>query len=125
MAASFLQRPTLATATDIDGGQLQAPPSPLHEAARRGVAAAVRRLLDTGTFVDLVDTHAYTPLHVAAWAGQTEVAGMLLDRGADPNARAALQMTPLHFAAMLGAAKPMPGTMAGLRHFTWQPTTRP
>jgi hypothetical protein len=87
----------------------QAASTALHQAARGGDGATLRRMLDAGEPVDARDDRDMTPLHHAAAMGHLDAAGMLLDRGADPNARAAGDMTPLHFASML--ARP---EMAGL-----------
>lgn len=61
-------------------------PGPLHLAARRGDARAVRWLLEHGADPNARWSHwdaLVTPLHLAAWSGDAEVVRLLLDAGAD------------------------------------------
>ncbi len=60
----------------------------LHQAAGRGDAAAVKRLLEGGAEVDARDMDGWTALHWAAYEGQTEVVRLLLERGASADAEA-------------------------------------
>ena len=97
----FLHGTTSAAGNDttaIDAGVVM---TVLHQAARDGDIATIKRRLDVGEAVDVRDDRKMTPLHHAAVMGRIDAAGLLLDRGADPNALAAGDMTPLHFAAML------------------------
>ncbi|MBM4134593.1 MAG: peptidase C14 [Nitrospira sp.] len=81
--------------------------SPLHQAAGRGDAQAVRALLDQGADVnEQISWNVGTPLHEAARQGKTEVMTLLLDRGADINAKAPLgNNTPLYWAIACGQEK--------------------
>ena len=74
----------------------------LHDAARAGDIAAVRRLLERGANVNARDEYRRTPLHHAAFSGNTEVAALLIQKGANVNARDEYQETPLHHAAYWG-----------------------
>jgi ankyrin repeat protein len=58
----------------------------LSEAARKGDAAAVRKLLDDGVDVNTKFRYDRTALSFAADRGHVEVVQLLLDRGADVNA---------------------------------------
>jgi ankyrin repeat protein len=78
----------------------------LHEAARRGDLAEVRRLLDRDP--ETVDVRGgegeRTPLHRAAEGGHLAVVALLLDRGADPTIRdTGDNATALHVAAERGS----------------------
>lgn len=59
----------------------------LSEAARRGDAAAVKKLLDEGVDVNTKFRYGVTVLSWAADRGHVEVVKLLLERGADPNIR--------------------------------------
>lgn len=61
--------------------------SGLTKLAQEGDAAGVRRLLDEGTPVDVIDNGRFnvTPLQAAAGAGHLEVVTLLLERGANVN----------------------------------------
>jgi ankyrin repeat protein len=76
--------------------------TPLHQAVRRGDAAAVERLLAEGADVNAPDKYDSTPLHVAAEKGNVKVAEMLLARGASLTARDGGRNTPLDIAAFFG-----------------------
>ncbi|KAL2010380.1 hypothetical protein VTN00DRAFT_6187 [Thermoascus crustaceus] len=45
----------------------------------------VRKLLDKGANVTLIDDSSFTPLHIAAIAGHTDVIELLLNAGANPS----------------------------------------
>jgi hypothetical protein len=59
----------------------------LSEAARKGDAAAVKKLLDEGVDIDTKFRYNRTALSFAADRGHVEVVKLLLDRGADVNAK--------------------------------------
>jgi hypothetical protein len=58
----------------------------LHEAAAKGDAAEIERLIKTGEKPDLQDSHSRTPLIVAAFFRRHEAARTLIKLGANPNA---------------------------------------
>ncbi|MBI4478372.1 MAG: ankyrin repeat domain-containing protein [Acidobacteria bacterium] len=71
----------------------------LSEAARRGDAAAVKKLLDEGVDVNTKFRYGVTVLSYAADRGHDDVVKLLLDRGADPNVRDTFyRATPLTWA---------------------------
>ena len=59
----------------------------LSEAARKGDAAAVKKLLDEGVDVNTKFRYNRTALSFAADRGHVEVVKLLLERGADVNAK--------------------------------------
>jgi uncharacterized protein len=58
----------------------------LHEAAAKGDAAEIERLIKEGEKPNLQDSKSRTPLHVAAYMKQHAAARALLRLGANPNA---------------------------------------
>jgi ankyrin repeat protein len=80
------------------------PANDLLEAATRGDASAVRRLLAAGAPVNATDSSGRTPLLNAVQSGSTETAFALIDAGADINAQAGNQDTPWLLAGALGHA---------------------
>lgn len=71
---------------------------PIHDAAKAGDAAKVKKLLASGVKVDARSfLGGYTPLHLA---GTAEVAEVLLKAGAKVNARDEKGWTPLHCAVI-------------------------
>ena len=59
--------------------------SGLFAASSRGDAAAIARLVASGSPVDARDHHGRTPLHVATYAGAHEAMRALVEAGAHPN----------------------------------------
>jgi len=57
----------------------------LSQAARKGDAAAVKKLLDEGVDVNTKFRYERTALSFAADRGHVDVVRLLIDRGADPN----------------------------------------
>ena len=58
----------------------------LHEAASKGDAAAIERLIAEGEKPNIQDSRSRTPLHVAAYLKHYAAARALLKLGANPNA---------------------------------------
>jgi ankyrin repeat protein len=78
----------------LGAGVLLAQPAPpgdkadaLSEAARKGDAAAVKKLLDEGVDVNTKFRYNRTALSFAADRGHVDVVKVLLDRGADVNVK--------------------------------------
>lgn len=57
----------------------------LHEAAAKGDAAEIERLIAAGEKVDIQDSHSRTPLHVAVFLKKYDAVRALLKAGANPN----------------------------------------
>jgi ankyrin repeat protein len=72
---------------------------PLHEAAFAGNVEEVRRLLEEGTAVDVVDPEGRTALMWASFNGHTAVDALLLEKGAAVNARETNGRTALMYAS--------------------------
>jgi hypothetical protein len=71
----------------------------LAEAARKGDAAAIKKLLDEGVDVNTKFRYGATALAYACDRGHLEAAKLLMDRGADVNARDTFyKATPLNWA---------------------------
>jgi uncharacterized protein len=94
----LLAGPAPGSATRVfqrSGVEMQAQPATqtadkadaLSEAARRGDAAAVKKLLDEGIDVNTKFRYNRTALSFAADRGHVEVVRVLLERGADVNVR--------------------------------------
>jgi len=82
----------------------QQAPSPVADAAKRGDAAAVTKLLKQGADVSAAHPDGMTPLHWAAERGDTPIADALIHAGANLSAVTRLgQYTPLHLAARSGS----------------------
>ena len=97
MAAVIARRAVLAGAVLLLAARsclAQVPPSAeelkrytgLHQAAARGDAAEITRLLARGADPEARDGHDRTPLHVAAHGSHVDAAGALVRGGAQPNA---------------------------------------
>ena len=72
------------------------------EAAQRGDAAALRRLMAAGAPLDPVDAAGQTPLLLAVNHNRLEAAAALIEGGADINAQAANRDSPWLQAGALG-----------------------
>jgi uncharacterized protein len=71
----------------------------LSQAARKGDAAAVKKLLDEGVDVNTKFRYDRTALSFAADRGHVDVVKLLIDRGADPNIKDTFYgATPLSWA---------------------------
>ncbi len=82
------------------------PAETLHIAVRTGKLDDVKRLIVSGTPVDIRDALGSTPLLEAAWSGQIEIAEFLIAHGADVNAHHGESgSTPLQYAVLTGHAK--------------------
>ncbi|MQL74593.1 hypothetical protein Taro_006984 [Colocasia esculenta] len=77
----------------------------LHAAARKGDAAAVRRLVEAGAAVDGRDQHGWTALMRAGFKGRVGVMRALLEAGAAVDAREGEGYTALHCAVEGGQAE--------------------
>ena len=88
----------------------------LSEAARKGDAAAVKKLLDEGVDVNTKFRYDRTALSFACDRGNVEVVKVLLDRGADVNAKDTFYgATPLTWASSPAMArKPQHAEVVGL-----------
>jgi len=96
-AASTTQQPAAPAAAQQASASDRA--DALSEAARRGDAAKVRKLLDEGIAVDTKFRYNRTALSFAADRGHVEVVKLLLERGADINAKDTFyNATPLNWA---------------------------
>ena len=73
--------------------------TPLHWAAAKGNAEAIRRLMAAGADVNAKTNGGWTPLHRAADLGQLAAIKVLLAAGADVNAKANNGWMPLHLAS--------------------------
>jgi uncharacterized protein len=77
----------------------------LLDAATRGDAPALKRLIAAGAAIDATDREARTPLLLAVANNHTEAAIALIAAGANINAQAANQDTPWLLAGALGRAE--------------------
>ncbi|XP_064277724.1 ankyrin repeat and SOCS box protein 13 isoform X2 [Passer domesticus] len=79
--------------------------TPLHEAARRGEARQLRRLIESGACVNALTFDSITPLHEASLRGQAQCVQLLLDAGAQVDARNIDGSTPLCDACASGSVE--------------------
>jgi ankyrin repeat protein len=75
----------------------------LHIAAEAGHESIVDMLLNSGSFIDELDSEENTPLHRATMNEKLGVVRKLLKYGADPNVTNAAGRTPVHIAASTGS----------------------
>ncbi len=76
--------------------------TPLHKAAAKGDADAIKERIAAGADVDTKDWGGWTPLYRAAVYGHVEAIKVLVAAGADMGARTKGGWTPLHAAAFHG-----------------------
>jgi ankyrin repeat protein len=77
----------------------------LHEAAEIGNDRIVTKLLESGAFVNALDSARQTPLHLASKAGFSTVCFALLEAGARVNLADSEGSIPVHYAAGNGHDK--------------------
>lgn len=108
MVRMSLAAAMLSVAATIDPTAAQTPPSPeelkiyagLHEAAAKGDAAEIERLIAAGEKLDIQDSRSRTPLHVAVFFKHYSAVRALLKAGANPNALEYQRYDPLTIAAV-------------------------
>lgn len=91
-----------AGGVDLNAGDPKTGSTPLHRAAARGHAPAIRALLDGGADIEAEDARGRRALHWAAGSGSGQAVRALLQRGATADARDNDSDTPLHWAAGSG-----------------------
>jgi beta-lactamase regulating signal transducer with metallopeptidase domain len=110
-AVTSLSPRALTPAIQLAEPALARPAAPIHsgilsqaliEAARKGDAESVRRLLALGVGPNAVHLGDGSPLIAAVRAGRTDMVNYLLDRGAEPNLRVPGDGTALIVAARAG-----------------------
>jgi ankyrin repeat protein len=79
--------------------------NPALDAATRGDAPALKRLIAAGAAIDPADREGRTPLLIAIANNREEAAIVLVEAGANINAQAANQDTPWLLAGALGRAE--------------------
>eukprot|EP00071_Canis_lupus_P036826 XP_022270383.1 ankyrin repeat and SOCS box protein 13 [Canis lupus familiaris] len=77
--------------------------TPVHEAAQRGEALQLQRLIESGACVNQVTVDSITPLHAASLQGQAQCVQLLLAAGAQVDARNIDGSTPLCDACASGS----------------------
>ena len=121
----WLHRSALMAAKRSRGPTAPATPPvelpPLHQAAAKGDADQVRRLLESGIAVDVQDAEGNTPLHHAIKAKAAETVRVLRTAGAKLDVRNAKGATPYSELPYLGAeckefAKALYPAFPGLTH---------
>ena len=115
-SATAAQQPPTAPAPPAAAGPADARAEALWEAARKGDAAAVKKLLDEGVDVNSKFRYGATALSYACDRGHLEVVRVLLERGADPNVKDTFYgATPLNWASSPAQTrKPEHATIVGL-----------
>jgi hypothetical protein len=101
--------------------QAQTPPSSeelkiyagLHEAAAKGDAAEIERLIAAGEKPNIQDSRSRTPLHVAVFFKKYDVVRALLKAGANPNALEHQRYDPLTIAAVANDVEMVKILLAG------------
>ena len=79
------------------------PPRGIWRAADQGNIEAVKKHLDAGVDIHMLDKkYGFAPLHYAADGGHKEIVELLLAKGADVNQRDKIGMTPLDWAIRYG-----------------------
>lgn len=78
--------------------------APVIAAAKRGDAAAIRRLIRSGADANERQPSGATPLHWAARQDAVDIASTLIRAGASANVANAYGVTPLHLACVNGSA---------------------
>ena len=76
--------------------------TPLHQAAGKNDAAAIKKLLAQGAEIDARDADGATALLVATHANQVEAARALIDAGANVNAKDNIDDSPYLYAGARG-----------------------
>ena len=71
----------------------------LLSAAEKGHQPIVKRLLENGAIIEVMDSKGWTPLSLAAKKGHEAVAKLLVDKGANVEAQDEYSWTPLSLAA--------------------------
>jgi uncharacterized protein len=89
---------------------------PLHDAARKGDAAAIFKLLEAGEPIDEQDDSGATALFLATLAGSFAATDQLILRQADMSIRTNDGLTPLHGAALGGRTDVMSFFIKGEHH---------
>jgi len=88
------------------GGRLIAPAPPprgIWRAADQGNIEAVKKHLDAGVDIHVLDKkYGFAPLHYAAEGGYKEIVELLLAKGADVNQRDKIGKTPTYWAMRYG-----------------------
>ena len=92
----------VAASVDAQGNEKA---TPLHVAAVKGDARAIKALGSAGAVVDAQDHKKMTPLHWAAVMGRAEAIKALVAAGASVDAQDHIKMTPLRLAAVKGQAE--------------------
>ncbi|MDX2270794.1 MAG: ankyrin repeat domain-containing protein [Cyanobacteriota bacterium] len=101
--ASSLGRTQLLTERGADVHLTdQAGASPLHQAARNGLAEVAQGLIEAGADVNAEFGSGGIPLHFAAWQGDLPLTQLLLDKGSEVNRADGYGLTPLAIALDLG-----------------------
>src|SRR5690349_15984496 len=76
--------------------------TPLHQAAGKNDAAAIKKLLAAGAEIDARDADGRTALLVATHGNRFDAAGALIEAGADVNAKDRIEDSPYLYAGARG-----------------------